>query len=79
MTDVLIRSLAIQRDDRGVCARGKASQVLWLPPEIPATQEAEMGKITVQGQPVQKVQETPMSTNKLGVMAGTVILPIWAV
>jgi hypothetical protein len=37
---------------------------------ISATQEAKIGRITVQGQPRQKkVSETPISTNKPGVMA----------
>jgi hypothetical protein len=38
-------------------------------PVIPATQEVEIGKIEVQGQPMQKVSETPpISMNKPGVV-----------
>jgi hypothetical protein len=35
------------------------SQALWFRPIILATHETEMGRITVQGQPGQKVPETP--------------------
>jgi hypothetical protein len=34
-------------------------------PVIPATWEMDIGKITVQRQPEQKVSKTPISTNKL--------------
>jgi hypothetical protein len=41
----------------------------WLMTVISATQEAEIGRTTVQGQLRQKVCETPISTNKnLGVV-----------
>jgi hypothetical protein len=33
--------------------------MLWLTPVIPAIQEAQMGRMTVQGQPRQKAKETP--------------------
>jgi hypothetical protein len=33
--------------------------VWWLKPVIPATQDAEIRRIEVQGQPGQKVHETP--------------------
>jgi hypothetical protein len=36
----------------------------WLTPVILATQEAEMGRTTVPGQPGQTVQETPISAEK---------------
>jgi hypothetical protein len=35
------------------------SQVQWLTPLIPATREAEIGRIMVPGQPEKKVSETP--------------------
>jgi hypothetical protein len=35
------------------------SQVQWLMPIIPAIQEAAIGRIAVQGQPSQKVSESP--------------------
>jgi hypothetical protein len=35
---------------------------LWLVPVIPATQEAEIGKIAVPDHPGQKVCETPSQT-----------------
>jgi hypothetical protein len=37
-------------------------------PVIPATWEAEMGRITAGSQPRQNVSETPISTNKLGMV-----------
>jgi hypothetical protein len=37
-------------------------------PVISVTQEVEIERITVQDQPGQKVRETPISINKLGVM-----------
>jgi hypothetical protein len=46
------------------------SQVQWLIPVIPTTQEAEIGRITVQGQPRQKVSETPIPIKKSGVVLG---------
>jgi hypothetical protein len=43
--------------------------VLWLTPVIPTTPQAEsIGKITVGGQPSQKVSETSISANKLGMV-----------
>jgi hypothetical protein len=45
-------------------------QVLWLTPEILATQDAEIRRIMAQGQLWQKVSKAPISTNKkLGVPA----------
>jgi hypothetical protein len=38
----------------------------WYTPVIPATQETEMRRTEVQGQPGQKFNETPISKNKLG-------------
>jgi hypothetical protein len=44
-------------------------------PVIPATREAEIGRITAQGQPGgNKVNETPISINSLGVVAYTILL-----
>jgi hypothetical protein len=43
-------------------------QAGWLTPVILATQEVEIRRITVPGQPRQKVRKTPMSTNKTGVL-----------
>jgi hypothetical protein len=40
-----------------------------------ATQEAEIGEIKVRGQPGQKVSETPVSINKLGVVVCTPVIP----
>jgi hypothetical protein len=37
-------------------------------PVIPATQEEEIRRLTVAGQPRQKVYKIPMSTNKIGVV-----------
>jgi hypothetical protein len=37
-------------------------------PIIPVTEEMEVGKIAVGDQPMQKVSETPISTNKLGMI-----------
>jgi hypothetical protein len=37
-------------------------------PVIPATQEVEVGKIVVQGQPGQKVKETLSQINNLGMV-----------
>jgi hypothetical protein len=42
--------------------------IRWLTPEISATQEAEIGRITIQGQPMPSVSKTPISTKKLGVV-----------
>jgi hypothetical protein len=44
--------------------------VLWLTPIIQATWESEIRRITVQGKPRQKVQETPISTNESWVLEG---------
>jgi hypothetical protein len=44
-------------------------QAQWLIPVIPATREAEIRRITVQGQPRQKVSNIVMSTNNLGTVA----------
>jgi hypothetical protein len=38
----------------------------WFLPIISATQEADIEKIAFQGQPGQKVSETPISINKPG-------------
>jgi hypothetical protein len=46
----------------------------WLVPVIPATGEAEMRKIVILGQHMQKVSKTPISTNKLG-MVGCICNP----
>jgi hypothetical protein len=35
--------------------------VQWLTPVIPTIQEVEIGRITVQGQPQQKVSETHLN------------------
>jgi hypothetical protein len=40
----------------------------WLTPAILATQEAEIRRIAVPSQPVQKVSEILISTNKTGVV-----------
>jgi hypothetical protein len=40
----------------------------WFKPTILAVWEAKMERFMIQGQPQQKVSETPMSTNKLGTM-----------
>jgi hypothetical protein len=54
-------------------------RALWLMPIIPATLEAEIGRTAVQGQPGQKVSETPntISTNKLGVQYVHVTPALW--
>jgi hypothetical protein len=39
-------------------------------PIIPATWEAKIGRIKLSEQSRQKVSETPISTNKLGIFAG---------
>jgi hypothetical protein len=44
------------------------SRVWWLMPIIPAIWEGEIRRIMVQGQPGQKVSETPISTNKLAMV-----------
>jgi hypothetical protein len=64
--------------------------ILFVPPEIfygstvhqncnddviPAAQEAEIVRITVGGQTGQKVNEPPISANKLGVVVGTLVPP----
>jgi hypothetical protein len=41
----------------------KAGQVQWLTYPIPAILEVEIRRITVQDQPKQKFNETPISTN----------------
>jgi hypothetical protein len=49
-------------------------RVQWLTSVISPTQEAEIQRIRVQGQPRQKVSETPpnpISTNMLGVVVHT--------
>jgi hypothetical protein len=43
--------------------------VWWFTPVIPATQDAETGRIKICSQPWQKVSETPVSNNKLRVVA----------
>jgi hypothetical protein len=43
----------------------------WLIPVIPVTQEVEIEKTNVQGQSRQKVSETPISINKLGMVICT--------
>jgi hypothetical protein len=43
-------------------------QVWWLTSVIPATQDAETGRTAVQGQPRDKVRETPISRSKLHMM-----------
>jgi hypothetical protein len=44
---------------------------------IPATQEVEIRRIMVQGQPRQKIVETPISTNELGLWYVPVIPGTW--
>jgi hypothetical protein len=46
----------------------RCSWVQWFMPIIPATQETEIERILVQGQPRQKVLKT-LSINKVGVVA----------
>jgi hypothetical protein len=46
--------------------RRKLGQVKWLATVIPATQKAEIRRITVQGQPRQKVTKTPYQPIKAG-------------
>jgi hypothetical protein len=48
--------------------RQEMCQVGWLTPAILATQEAEIRRIAVPSQPVQKVSEILISTNKTGVV-----------
>jgi hypothetical protein len=48
-------------------------------PVIPATQEVEIRKIEVQGQPGQKVSETPISANKQGMVACVCDPPRWRI
>jgi hypothetical protein len=45
---------------------GLSGQVQWLIPIILATQEAEIGRIVVQGQPRQKVHKAPSHPIKAG-------------
>jgi hypothetical protein len=40
----------------------------WSTSVIPASWKVEIRRISVQGQPRQKVSKTPISTNKLGVV-----------
>jgi hypothetical protein len=48
-------------------------------PVIQATQEAEIGKFVVQGQPRQKVSKTLSQQNKLGMMVHTYNPAMWEV
>jgi hypothetical protein len=48
-------------------------QAWWHTSVLPATWEAEICRITIQGQDRQKTDETPISTNKLGMMIHAVI------
>jgi hypothetical protein len=48
------------------CKQGQAWLCTYV---ILATQEAEMGRITVQGQPRQKNKRDPLSINKSGMVA----------
>jgi hypothetical protein len=47
-------------------ARGQAQ---WLTRAFSVTREVEIQSITIQGQPKQKVSETPISINKPGMVA----------
>jgi hypothetical protein len=46
----------------------------WLTPVIPVTQEVDIWRTTVWGQPRTNVSKTPISTKKLGVVACTCYL-----
>jgi hypothetical protein len=54
---------------KGYPLRVTCSQIQWLTSVIPATEEVAIRKIKVWGQTRQKVSETPISTNKPGVVA----------
>jgi hypothetical protein len=49
--------------------------VLWFPPVILATQEAEIRRISAQSQSRQKIRETLISTNKLGIWWDAPVIP----
>jgi hypothetical protein len=48
-----------------------AYKIWWLTSIIPATWKVKIRRITVRGQPRQKVSETPISTNKLCMVVHT--------
>jgi hypothetical protein len=50
---------------------------MWFILAIPATKEAEIGRIVVQGQLRQKTNETPFSTNGTDVVVHILIPATW--
>jgi hypothetical protein len=53
--------------DRNLVLKSLSVLGMVLMPEIPATQEMEVGKTVVRGQSGQKVSETPITTKQAGV------------